>query len=134
MILYGILNKLYLTIFSGLIKNSNLKATQNILTYLQAPNLDPNDKEETFSMEIFSYDDIKVGAYIDEEYLQLSHHTGDVNQLTRIDGTIEDTLENKKDKDDIYNFIKLIKFGFAHISKSCTENAARKFNSSYMKV
>ena len=42
--------------------------------------------------------------------------------------------ENKKEKGDIKNFKKLIKFGFTHLSKSCTEVEANKFNSPHMQV
>ena len=98
------------------------------------PNLSPNNKDETFSLEIFKYDKINVSATINKQFYRIRNHVGDIRGLTKIYNRIENTSEKRKEKDEIKYFKKLIRFGFEHLSKACTDEEAKKFNSSFMMV
>ena len=100
------------------------------------PNLSKNDKDETFSLEIFKHNKVKVCATINTKFYEIKNHIGDIHALKKIFNRLEDndTLENKQNRDDIQTYKKLVKFGFEHLSKACTDEEATKFNSSQMKI
>jgi hypothetical protein len=94
----------------------------------------PSKKDDIFSLEILSFDNAKVRARIGGKYEKITNHIGDMHELNKIYNQIGSQIDRKKDKDDIYNFKRLMKFGFEHISKACTEDKARKFQNNFMKV
>ena len=101
-----------------------------------APNLSKNDKDETFSLEIFKHNKVRVCATINKKFYVIKNHIGDMHELKKIHNRIEDNdaTENKLDRDDIQTYKKLVKFAFEHLSKACTDQEALKFNSNEMKV
>ena len=114
-----------------------------------APNLSDNDKDETFSLEIFNHNKVKVCATINKKFYEIKNHIGDMHSLKIIrdrknilDENTETASENDllqsalspQDSDDINSFKKLVKFSFEHLSKACTDHEALMFNSTQMKV
>ena len=98
------------------------------------PNLAKDDKDETFSLEIFKHNNVKVCGTINKKFIPIKNHIGDINSLKRILKRIDDTMEKRKDRDDIKTFQKIVKFGFEHLCKACTDEEAKKFDSSHLKI
>ena len=114
--------------------NFNLKFGENADNIYTTPEYTPSKKDDIFSLEILSYDNVKARARIGSKYVKITNHIGDIFELNKIYNQLGNQIEKKKDKDDIYNFKRLLKFGFEHMSKACTEEEARKFQNNFMKV
>ncbi len=115
------------------------------------PNLSDNDKDETFSLEIFKHNKVKVCATINKKFYEIKNHIGDMHSLKTIrdrknivDESVQTSSDNDlllptlisspQDRDEINSFKKLVKFSFEHLSKACTDQEALLFNSTQMKV
>ena len=66
--------------------------------------------------------------------MHLRNHIGDVSELISVKCEIDSDAANSKEREEIDNFIHIIKFGFEHIGRNVEDQSLETINNSFLKV